>query len=90
MNIFGIPPEWRSSNPYARDTKPKKEKEEDIRKDIQQLIYKINELKIEIKRFVDSKGKKGKELYPMLIEELKDASEELKTVLDSINKLYLS
>jgi len=87
MNIFGIPPEWRGKP----QVNPKNEnKEEDIRAEIQRLITRINELKHEIDRFIREKGRKGRELYPMLIEELKDASEELKTVLDSVNKLYLS
>ena len=87
MNIFGIPPEWRDKP----QVNPKNEnKEEDIRAEIQRLITRINELKHEIDRFIREKGRKGRELYPMLIEELKDASEELKTVLDSVNKLYLS
>jgi len=87
MNIFGIPPEWRDKP----QVNPKNEnKEEDIRAEIQCLIARINELKHEIDKFIREKGRKGRELYPMLIEELKDASEELKTVLDSVNKLYLS
>jgi len=87
MNIFGIPPEWRN-RPHVNKNEDREE--EDIRAEIQRLITRINELKHEIDRFIREKGRKGRELYPMLIEELKDASEELKTVLDSVNKLYLS
>ena len=88
MNIFGIPPEWRDKPQVNKNENREDREEEDIRAEIQRLITRINELKHEIKRFVDTKGRKGRELYPMLIEELKDASEELKTVLDSVNKLY--
>jgi len=90
MNIFGIPPEWRDKPQVNKNENREDREEEDIRAEIQRLITRINELKHEIDRFIREKGRKGRELYPMLIEELKDASEELKTVLDSVNKLYLS
>ena len=86
VNIFNIPPDWRS-NPR----KSKKEnRKEDLRDEIQRLINRINELKLEIDRFIKTKGRKARELYPMLIEDMNDAARELKDVLDAINKLAIT
>jgi len=86
VNIFNIPPEWRGDKPKSRVNKPK----EDLRADIQALINRINELKLEIDRFVKTKGRKAKELYPMLIEDMNDAARELKDVIETINKLAIT
>jgi len=86
VNIFNIPPEWRGDKPKVSANNPK----EDLRDEIQRLINRINELKLEIDRFVKTKGRKAKELYPMLIEDMNDAARELKDVLDAINKLIIA
>jgi len=85
-NIFNIPPEWRGVKP---GNQPKKEKDEDLRAEIQRLIARINELKHEVKEFVDKKGKKASKMYPMLIEDLNDAARELSDVLSTLNMLIV-
>jgi len=81
MNIFTIP-RYRSINVGSR-----KKKEEDLREEIQRLINRINELKLELRKFVEHKGRKARESYPMLLEDMNDAARELKDVLDVLNKL---
>jgi len=88
VNIFNIPPEWRV-NPTAKTKKENKNPNDDLREEVQRLINRINELKLDIDKFVRTKGRKARELYPMLIEDMNDAARELKDVLETINKLIV-
>ena len=56
----------------------------EVAKEVKELISDIRELKLKVGKL---KGRKIKELYPLLIAELEDAIRELKDVLEVMNEI---
>ena len=74
----------------SKARKVSSDEDDDLRAEIHSLIRRINELKQDLKSFVEIKGRKARDLYPMLLEDMNDAARELKDVLDVINKLTMA
>jgi len=83
QNIFTMPSSWIGRRDVVEN------KKDDLRNEIQRLINRINELKLELRAFIERNGKKARESYLMLLEDMNDAAKELKDVLETLNALVL-